>query len=273
MNEIVIIDPQTVRVLNSIQVATAAETETGEATASLFAFDIEDIFENAFAFDDEFGETVFSPEFLHAYLSETRLDDTDEEIGGDWNFIILRLENGKSAPAFISSLNNKLASYDVTAVNWRVAAGTSAILMLLIQSLFNAGVLLVSVAGVITAINILLIAVFRRTREIGTLRAIGASDSYIRSLIYTENIIISIASGIAGVCFGFLFMRWISSLGIIVTNNLVASLLGGSVLQIDIVPQTAVFSFFVALVLGIAASIYPVEAAVRIQPMAALRRG
>jgi len=142
-----------------------------------------------------------------------------------------------------------------------------------VQAIYNTGILLVSVAGVITVINILLIAVFRRAREIGTLRAIGASDGYIRSLILSENLIIAVVAGFTGVGGGFLFLRWINSLNFIIHNELIVSMLGGTVLQIDFFLPLAVISFFIAVALALVASLYPVEAAVRIEPMAAVRRG
>jgi len=159
------------------------------------------------------------------------------------------------------------------AVNWRVAAGVSAIMMLLVQALYNAGIFLVSIAGVITVINILLIAVFRRTREIGTLRAIGASDGYIRSLILSENVIVAFFAGAAGVGGGILFLRWVNALDFRLYNELIVSLLGGQTLNIDFFPPLAVLSFFIAVALALVASLYPVQAAVKIEPMAAVRRG
>ena len=269
MNEIIITDPQTVRALNSIQVAGSAEA--GEDAQHLLSVDLDDIFSDAFGFSDT-EEEGFTADFLQTWLRESE-DESFEQTGGDWNFIILRLEKGRSAVTFIPSLNKKIGTFGLTAVNWRIAAGSSAILMLLVQALFNAGVFLVSVAGVIATINILLIAVFRRTREIGTLRAIGASDAYIRSLILTENLVISLVAGSAGVLGGFLFIRWINGLGINIPNNLIASLLDGPVLRLEFLPQIGVFSFIIAVILGLAASLYPVETAVRIEPMAAVRRG
>jgi ABC-type lipoprotein release transport system permease subunit len=54
---------------------------------------------------------------------------------------------------------------------------------------------------------------------------------------------------------------------------LIISLLGGPVLQVESLPHIAFFSFVIAVILVLAASVYPVEAAVRIEPMAAVRRG
>ena len=271
MNEIVILDPQTVRALNAIQVA--GHVEVGEDATQLLGLDFDDIFGGAFASGDGDAEEGFSADILRDFLSEPVVQAPVEETGGDWNFFIMRLERGRSAPAFIASLNRVLAPYGVMAVNWRIAAGMSAIMMLLVQALYNAGIFLVSIAGVITVINILLIAVFRRTKEIGTLRAIGASDRYIRSLILSENLLIAVFAGIGGVGGGFLFLRWINSLDFRVYNELIVSMLGGPVLQFDFFPPLALLSFFIAVLLAFVASLYPVQAAVRIEPMAAVRRG
>jgi ABC-type antimicrobial peptide transport system permease subunit len=161
----------------------------------------------------------------------------------------------------------------VQAVNWRTAAGTSAILLIIMQSLFNAGVMLVSIAGIIVVINILLISVFRRTREIGTLRAIGASDNYIRFLILGENCILACSAGIIGVLGGMFFLRVINDSAVRIPNALIASLLGGDILSVAFLPNIALISFVIALVLGIVVSLYPVETAVRIDPVVAVQKG
>jgi len=275
MNEIVIIDPQTVRALNSIQVATSQETSYDDMlqTTGLFFFDIDDIFNLEPYVYEQSDDDDFSVDFLMDWLAETPEETGVSMAGGDWNFIIIDLENNISPSSFIKSINKKIEPYGVTAVDWRTAVGTSAILLLLIQFIFNAGMLLVCVTGVITVINILLISVFRRTREIGTLRAIGSSDLYISSLILQENIILSVFSGIAGILAGFLFIGWINALAVNIPNELIASLLGGRILTLDFMPHAAVLSFLLAVVLGIVVSVYPIHVTLRIEPMEAVRQG
>jgi ABC-type lipoprotein release transport system permease subunit len=82
-----------------------------------------------------------------------------------------------------------------------------------------------------------------------------------------------LAAGFAGVFGGFVFLEWINSLGIHISNQLIVSVLDGTVLQIGFLPHIAVLSFVVAVLLGLAAGVYPVEAAVRIEPETAVRRG
>ena len=270
MNEIVIIDPQTVRQLISIQASSFIDTD--DISLDLLRADIDDIFSSTFI-AEEIIETEFSTDILQNFLSEIRTEENNGEFGGDWNFIILRLNSGVSPSVFISTLNRKIEHFGITAVNWRVAAGVSALLTLLLQALFNAGIFIVSIVGIIAIINIFLIAVFRRVREIGTLRAIGASDGYIRLLIYCENIIVSIIAGCAGVLGGVLFIQWVNSMTIHISNELIILLLNGSVLHLEVLPEIAALSFGIALLLGLAAAVYPVETAVRLEPVVAVRRG
>ena len=277
MNEIVLIDPQTVRVLSSIQVASSV-VDVDEEAAGLLDMELNDLF--TYENSGENSENYFSGmlvEGLTVKKLENFLDafsgtEAEPVTGGDWNFILIRI-GGTSALSVISSLNKKLAPYGAVAVNWRVAAGRTAITLLLVKALFNLGFFLAALAGIIAAINILLISVFRRTREIGTLRAIGAGDFYIRCLIMGENVTLAFLSGCLALFAGYWFIFLINSRNITITNNLIASLLGGPVLRLSFVPGVAAASFFLALVLGMAASILPVEMAVRIEPAVAVGRG
>ncbi|MCL2213766.1 MAG: FtsX-like permease family protein [Treponema sp.] len=276
MNEIIIIDPQTARVLNSIQVAAPQETSysnTQHEAAQLLSLDIDDIFSMESSFFQRDDEEDFSVDFLIGWLAESPSAGDINLAGGDWNFIIIDLEDNVSPASFIRSINKKIEPYGVTAVDWRTSVGTSAILLLLVQVLFNAGMLLICATGVITVINILLISVFRRTREIGTLRAIGSSDLYISSLVLQENIILSVFSGAAGIGIGFLFIKWINALAFSIPNELIASFLGGQILTLDFIPKVAAVSFFLAVILGIVVSIYPINVTLRIEPVEAVRQG
>ncbi|MDR0374392.1 MAG: FtsX-like permease family protein [Treponema sp.] len=271
MNEIVITDAQTARVLTSIQVA-SSDAEAGEGAASLMASGIDDLF-GGDSVDFLEPDEEMSPDAVSSFLSEAREKAPARDVGGEWNFIIVRLNKGlfSSTDSFINDLNKKLSPYGVVAVNWQIAAGESAVMLIILQTLFNSGISLVSIVGVIAVINILLISVFKRKREIGTLRSIGAADRFIRRLFWGENLALSCVSGLAGVLAGTLFFQWINSMRIAIPNALLVSLLGGDVLNIEFFPQSAVAALALAVILSFGASIYPVEEATRIEPAAALR--
>jgi putative ABC transport system permease protein len=275
MEEIVIADPQTARILASIQVA-APESGEDAGIAEFWDTAVDDLFG---APEDPLPEESysdgFSPDSLTGFFEGFSDNETEAAAlaGGDWNFIILRLAPGVRAGKVIASLNQRLRPMGVQAVSWRIAAGNSAILLLLLEALFNGGIFLVSIAGIIAAVNILLISVFKRTKEIGTLRAIGAGDGYIRSLVLGENLVLAGISGLLSILLGAYAIIVINKAGITIPNALVAALLGGPVLSFSFIPSIAVVSFTLAVFLGFAASLYPVEVAVRIDPIVAVRQG
>ena len=193
--------------------------------------------------------------------------------GGDWNFIVLRLKANVNADMFMAKIKKTLDDHGATAVGWRFAAGSSAIIALLVQMLFNAGVVLVSIACILAVVNILLIAVFRRTKEIGTLRAIGARDRSIRLLVLTENGALGGAAGVLGVMLGVLILAIVNGAEIRLSNELLSSILGGEILHIAFSPLLALLSLLVALALSVLSSLYPVEMAVKIAPIVAVQNG
>jgi ABC-type lipoprotein release transport system permease subunit len=284
--QIVLADPQTVRVLSAIQVA-SPDVEVPDAAVSLLEneWEMNDLFsagtESLFQDYGDDSSEEFSIASLNEFLkteeavdaSETEAAEAQALIGGDWNFIIVRLKNGVSDTVEIAALNKVLAPYGAMAVGWRSAAGNTVMMALLLQLFFNFGIALVSIAGVIAVINILLIAVFKRTREIGTLRAIGAQDSYIRTLVLSENITLGLTGGIAGVVLGTRVLSDLNSAGLEIQNQLLASLLGQNRFYIELSSGMIGVSLLVAAGFSILASVYPVETAVRIEPIVAIRQG
>ena len=267
MKDIVILGAQTVRDLNSIRTAEYIDAELP---------DIDSFFVDNFSLDDSINEVSYDTSlFSTDYLINVLGSQTERvlQMDGDWHFILIRLNNAVVIGSFINFINKRLEPYDIMAVDWRIASGISSILTLLIQFLFNAGILLISITGIIAIINILLIYIFRRVKEIGTLRAIGATDSFIRKLIYSENIVYSCTAGIISIFVGSFFLRWFNGLGITITNNILINLFNGNILHFDFMFSVAVSSFMVAVILGLASSVYPVEVAVKIKPIVAVQRG
>jgi ABC-type lipoprotein release transport system permease subunit len=265
MNGIVITDAQTARVLSQIQVATA-DVEVPESALFLLDADEDALFSDTFAPPPEQSAPSPAPDAAAPEAAPAAS-------GGGWNFLVVRLKPRVASGAFIARLNKELAAYDATALGWRLAAGGSAIISLMLSALFNGGIVLVSVAGIIAVVNILLIAVFKRTREIGSLRAIGAPDSCIRALVFGENALLGAAAGLAaGVC-GVLFLLGLNALRLPLHNDVLANLFGGAVLTVDLSPPLAAAQAGVAVILSVVSSVYPVEMAVKIEPAAAIRQG
>lgn len=141
-----------------------------------------------------------------------------------------------------------------------------------IQSLVNSTHLLLGCIALVALLvagsgvsNTILMAVTERTREIGVLRAIGASRGHVFRLIWMETIQVCISGAIAGVGLAFLASRgveaWIrSKLPLAPANTLI---------QWDWLIAAA--CLVCALVLGSLAGFLPAWRAAGISPMTAIR--
>ncbi len=271
MEQIVLVDPQTLRSLSSVLSEAAEEVDVSDDALDLLDGSLDDLFGDGDFFSSN-DEDQFSISDLEADLS-SQTEKAVTVSGGDWNFILIRVEDGLRIPRLKKQLNNMLSSYGVTVVDWRTAAGNTAMSVLFIQFFFYGGIILISVAGIISIVNIMLISVFKRTREIGTLRALGASDITIAGLILLENLFLSLIAGILGIAIAWLGIRFLNHLEIPFGNSLITSLFGTKFLYIELIPSEAIRSILVAVGLGVCSAIYPGAYAIKINPIEAVRRG
>jgi putative ABC transport system permease protein len=124
-------------------------------------------------------------------------------------------------------------------------------------SLLLAGMAAVSlVVGGIGIMNVMLVSVTERTREIGVRMAVGARPRDVVTQFLLEAVLISALGGLFGVAFGVLCIP------------LAASLNQGAAL---LAPESIPLAFGVALLVGVVFGIYPAIRASRLDPIEALR--
>jgi len=110
--------------------------------------------------------------------------------------------------------------------------------------------------GGIGIMNIMLVSVTERTREIGIRKAVGATRRDIFSQFLVEAVLVSTAGGVIGIMFGVA-----ASLAIMRFMNI----------PLIIATWAAVLAFFVAIFVGIASGLYPSMRAASLDPVEALR--
>ncbi len=116
--------------------------------------------------------------------------------------------------------------------------------------------LMTLLGAAIGLMNIMLVSVTERTREIGIYKAVGATRKSILAQFLTEAVVICQIGGIVGIFLGIL------------VGNIVTPLLGGSFL----VPWGwMILGFTLCMVVGVVSGFYPAMKASRLDPIEALR--
>ena len=113
------------------------------------------------------------------------------------------------------------------------------------------------VVGGIVIMNIMLVAVTERTREIGIRKALGARRSDLVSQFLSEAVVLSLFGGFLGVAAGILISLFIRSV---------------TPLPADIQPWSIGLSLLVACSVGLFFGVYPAARAAQLDPIVALRQ-
>ncbi len=113
------------------------------------------------------------------------------------------------------------------------------------------------VVGAMVIMNIMLVAVAERTREIGVRKALGARRRDIMSQFLVESATLSVVGAAVGIALG------VALAGIIAATT---------PLPAAVAPWSVVAALVVGAGVGIAAGIYPASRAARLDPIAALRQ-
>ncbi|MDR3091158.1 MAG: ABC transporter permease [Clostridiales bacterium] len=155
---------------------------------------------------------------------------------------------------FLEITHNNSGKYNVSALRDQIGSIT---MVLDGITAFIALVAAISlIVGGIGVMNIMLVTVTERTREIGIRKSLGATDGSISKQFLAEAVIMTLIGGLLGVMLGY----WsASSIGVLVKINAVVSM------------KMVIISCAVSSFIGIVFGVYPARKASKMNPIDALR--
>jgi putative ABC transport system permease protein len=112
------------------------------------------------------------------------------------------------------------------------------------------------IVGGIGIMNIMLVSVTERTREIGLRKAVGATRADVLSQFLVESVVLSVLGGLIGIVFG------------VIASRVISTAFGWNTV---ITPVSIVLAFGFAAAVGIFFGIYPAQLAAAMDPIVALR--
>jgi putative ABC transport system permease protein len=140
-------------------------------------------------------------------------------------------------------------------------------------------IIVVVAATSLIVLFVMLYTVKERTKEIGTLKAIGFSNSTVMGQFMLEGILLSMIAGVVGIAIGSIAAPTLASLllpsvggrsaaGAVVVSG--TTRFGGLAVA-TLTPELILLGFGVAILLGTLGSLYPAWRAAKIRPAEAMR--
>lgn len=199
------------------------------------------------AYDKVFGTTAMSNgkrTVSSIYISAQTADDVDPVISN--SELILRSNHGltltETLPFSVTSQAQALETLSSVSGTLTAFLGAIAAISLLV--------------GGIGIMNIELVSVTERTREIGLRKAVGATQRVILTQFMIETMTLAVMGGVLGILLGAGIAEAFTLLGIITAK---------------ITADTLVLAFFSAAIIGLFFGIYPAYQASKLRPIVALR--
>ncbi len=132
-------------------------------------------------------------------------------------------------------------------------------------SLFLAAIAAVSLlVGAVGIANTMFMSVMERTRQIGLLKALGATDSEVMKLFLMESGLFGFVGGVLGIISGVLISVIISEVGLRAIGP-------GGTMSAVVTPQLLVFALAFSIFVGIISGVAPARSAAKMNPVDALR--
>jgi len=187
------------------------------------------------------------------------------------SLIYLRVENVNDAESIATTIQNAI-NENHGRKDFATATTMTSILET-VQSITGLlQVVLVGIASIalvvasIGIMNTMLTSVMERTREIGIMKAIGATNQDIMSIFIFEGMLLSSVGGIIGIILGVFGSQGLT----LILNNFMT--MGPSMNLTPIITiSSVVLAVTVSLIVGVLSSLYPAWKAARMSPIEAVR--
>lgn len=156
------------------------------------------------------------------------------------------------------------------AIDWRSASGMVGQLVSVVQAVLYGAVCVIFLVAIIIINNSLLMSAIERTREIGTMRAVGAQRGFVMRMFIVETGVLAILFGGLGALVGAIVMRVLRVVGIPATSDFFYFLFAGPRLRPELQLEHVVLAVVLIAAVALVSTLYPAWTATRITPREAM---
>ncbi len=159
----------------------------------------------------------------------------------------------------------------IKVMNWQEAAGILGQFVAVIYAVLLIAILGVFGVALLVINNSMVLSTLERTREIGTIRAIGGSRRFVLIMFLIESVVLGVVFGVIGVLVGSGIIATMGEIGIPAANDTLTFVFGGPRLYPTMAPGHVLFALSLVIFVTIVSTLYPALLAVRVTPLEAMQ--
>jgi len=170
----------------------------------------------------------------------------------------------------IGEVSNK-NNFDLKVVTWQKAAGFIGQFVVVAKMILYLVVFIIFVVALVIINNAVMMATLQRTKEIGTMRALGAQRPFVLSMILVETVILGLTFGLAGTVAGSLIVGYLGQVGIPAMNDFLYFFFSGPRLFPALGAGSVIGAMTIIVVVATISALYPALMASKVSPLTAMQ--
>ena len=271
LDRVAIVDADTARALNGYVYGASEEVDLSDEQNSLLDLDLEDLFgsEDSFVSDETIQNDILGS-VDSIFTDKDEFITAQTSVSNAWTMVLLRFMDNKQERRFFRKI--KTEKKDLIIRNWRNTVGGNVVIVWFLRILLNAGIIFIITGAVAITINAIVLSVYERTKEIGTMRAIGAQKKTIAYIIGSEVIIVVVGAALIGIILGLIFTVIFNIISIEFDNTFILSMFGGGPLKGVVSFRLVILHIIFAIIIGLVSFLSPLRKALLMEPVKAINK-
>ena len=214
-------------------------------------------------------------EYLQRVRKMIRQNEDGSEVGA-FTSLQIKLKDYRDAPKVMEILRTGFTADNFIVKTWEQRQGPLLAAVDVESSILNILLFLIITVAGFGILAIFFMIVVEKTRDIGILKALGASSSGVMSIFLTYGLLLGMVGAGAGVAVGLLFVHYINQIEAFITYTTGREVFPETIYYFKDIPTrvepiTVIWVSLGAVMIAVMASVLPARRAARLRPVQALR--
>lgn len=192
--------------------------------------------------------------------------------------VTILLKTGADMTVAQSYIDSFFADKYARNSNWQVSTYNMSSDMGIINTVINVVTIAISfiaaislIVGGVGVMNIMLVSITERTKEIGIRKALGAKNKTIKQQFLIESVVLCLTGGIIGILLGILFGFLLGKVAMFVVQSYYSEYAGYIIMNVHPSVLAILLSVCFSMLIGVIFGTYPAKKAAKMEVIDALR--